>query len=283
MNNLKFSLLTSLTFLSVLFKAAAPVFAVPITGFTGAYGSTHWQQYADDGSGVSVPIDAPDIGVTQVIDNTSTPPADNSSMDIDLNCLGANPTTSCPYGSTYSITAGSYIEQYIPITSSMSGIVSFDWTFDYADANVIAGVVLLAPGDPGYPTGPAFPPLLQNSTFTPFVSGQNVIAPLNCLSDGMGGCLTDLNTAVIGEQNSGVPVELTVNAGDVLAIVVESVVNVVDGVTPPQYTSYGALHVYNFKVKDIPFEFNPIQGFALGLPLFLGLRMLKKHRSGHKQ
>jgi hypothetical protein len=41
------------------------------------------------------------------------------------------------------------------------------------------------------------------------------------------------------------------------------------------------IHYSQIKIKDIPFEFNPLQGVALGLPLFIGLRILKK-RVKHK-
>jgi hypothetical protein len=73
--------------------------------------------------------------------------------------------------------------------------------------------------------------------------------------------------------------ELTVNQGDVLAFIVQTFAS--GGSSPDSTTTYGAFNVHDFKVKDIPFEFNPLQGVALGLPLFLGLRILKKRRN-HK-
>jgi len=36
-------------------------------------------------------------------------------------------------------------------------------------------------------------------------------------------------------------------------------------------------------LKNVPFEFSPEQGFMLGVPLFLGLRQLKKRTSAKKQ
>ncbi len=36
-------------------------------------------------------------------------------------------------------------------------------------------------------------------------------------------------------------------------------------------------------LKNVPFEFSPEQGFMLGVPLFLGLRQLKKRTAAKKQ
>jgi len=73
--------------------------------------------------------------------------------------------------------------------------------------------------------------------------------------------------------------ELTVYQGDIFAFIVQTFVS--GGNPPDNSTTYGAFNVHDFTVKDIPFEFNPLQGVALGLPLFLGLRILKK-RHNHK-
>jgi hypothetical protein len=33
------------------------------------------------------------------------------------------------------------------------------------------------------------------------------------------------------------------------------------------------------QTKDIPFDFNPLQGAALGVPIFMGLRQLKRRKA----
>ena len=248
-------LIVSFTLLGFGLKLAAPASAVPITGFD----QVNWDANADDGYGNSVSINDTNIGVTQVNSNTNTPPAtNNSSMDIDINCSGSSPGNDCPVGAM-SINDGSYISQ--STTMTMSGIVSFDWNFSYANSNVVAGYIL----NPTILTGYSDPNFYDLSSFTPFISGQgNYTAP-------------DYGAGSSGNS----PVQFTVTTGDVLAFVVETIAN--NGTPPDSGQTFGTLHLYGFKVKDLPFEFNPIQGFALGLPLFLGLRMLKKHRSGHKQ
>lgn len=51
---------------------------------------------------------------------------------------------------------------------------------------------------------------------------------------------------------------------------------------PSELIDYSIFYISSFNsapATEVPFEFNPGQGVALGLPLFIGLRMLKKRRA----
>ncbi len=120
----------------------------------------------------------------------------------------------------------SYIEQSISINSGMSGVIQFEWDFNYVDDTVNAGYVL-------------------NGTFVSMVTGNNDTT----------------------SQSNAAPQTVIVNDGDTFGLFVQAVTNP---------GTVGTFNVKNFKVKDIPFEFNPLQGVALGLPLFIGLKILKK-------
>ncbi len=192
---------------TVVGLSISPVLAVNITGFTGDYGSTNWS-------------------TTTSSNGIGTVSQDTTVLDVALNCdLNGN----CPSG--INLDPLSYIEQSISITSQMSGIIEFDWIFDYLDGTVNAGYVL-------------------NGNFISMVTGNN-------------------NTT---SQSSTAAQTVIVNDGDIFGLFVQAVTNP---------GTVGTLNVRNFKVKDIPFEFNPLQGVALGLPLFIGLRILKKRRN-HK-
>jgi len=185
-----------------------PVLAVNVTGFTGDYASGNWG--TSDSAGIGT-----------VSQNAST-------LDIGLNCdiNGACPQNFTPVD-------GNYVERSIYISSQMSGVIQFDWTFDYADNTIEAGYIL-------------------NTVFIPIVSGDN-------------------NS---NSQSSSTPQTVIVNANDTFGFFVEAYNGATGG-------TLGNFHISSFKVKDIPFEFDPLQGVALGLPLFLGLRILKKRRN-HK-
>jgi len=186
-----------------------PVLAVNVTGFTGDYASGNWG--TSDSAGIGT-----------VSQNAST-------LDIGLNCDIINGT--CPQN--FTPVDGNYVERSIYISSQMSGVIQFDWTFDYADNTIEAGYVL-------------------NTVFIPIVSGDN-------------------NS---NSQSSSTAQTVIVNANDTFGFFVEAYNGATGGTS-------GNFHISSFKVKDIPFEFNPLQGVALGLPLFLGLRILKKRRN-HK-
>jgi len=181
-----------------------PVLAVNVTGFTGDY--ANWTT-------------TDPAGIGTVSQNAST-------LDIGLNC---DINGACPNG--FTPVDGNYVERSIHISSQMSGVIQFDWTFDYADNTVIAGYDL--------------------NGFITLVSGDNN-----------------------GSQSSSAPQTVIVNANDTFGFFVEAYNGATGG-------TLGNLTISSFKVKDIPFEFNPLQGVALGLPLFLGLRILKKRRN-HK-
>ncbi len=192
---------------TVVGLSISPVLAVNITGFTGDYGSTNWS-------------------TTTSSDGIGTVSQDTTVLNVALNC---DLNGACP--SHINLDPLSYIEQSISITSQMSGIIEFEWIFDYLDGTVNAGYVL-------------------NGNFISMVTGNN-------------------NTT---SQSSTAAQTVIVNDGDIFGLFVQAVTNP---------GTVGTLNVRNFKVKDIPFEFNPLQGVALGLPLFIGLRILKKRRN-HK-
>ena len=218
MNTFKLNMNNDLSFLDFLLSSIIigtgavsipPVLAVNVTGFTGDYASGNWG--TSDSAGIGT-----------VSQNAST-------LDIGLNCDVIN--SNCPNGFTPA--DGNYVEQYISITSQMSGVIQFDWTFGYADNTIEAGYVL-------------------NTAFIAIVSGDN-------------------NS---NSQSSSTPQTVIVNDGDTFGFFVEAYNGATGG-------TLGNLTISSFKVKDIPFEFNPLQGVALGLPLFIGLRILKKRRN-HK-
>ena len=188
-----------------------PVLAVNVTGFTGDYASRNWST-TDDPTGIGT--------VSQ----------DASTLDIGLNCDVNDIANNCLQG--FTPVDGNYVERSIHITSQMSGVIQFEWIFDYADNTVKAGYVL--------------------NEFNTLVSGDN---------NG-------------GSQPSSAPQTVVVNDGDTFGFFVEAYNGATGGTA-------GAFHISSFNVKDIPIEFNPLQGVALGLPLFLGLRILKKRRN-HK-
>ena len=191
---------------TVVGLSISPVLAANVNNFTGDYAPNKWTTTTGIGT------------VSQ----------DTTVLDVALNCdLDLN--GDCPSGIT--LDPLSYIEQSISITSQMSGIIEFDWIFNYSDGTVNAGYVL-------------------NGNFISMVTGNNDTT----------------------SQSSTAAQTVIVNDGDIFGLFVQAVTNP---------GTVGTLNVRNFKVKDIPFEFNPLQGVALGLPLFIGLRILKKRRN-HK-
>ena len=194
---------------TVVGLSISPVLAVNITGFTGDYGSTNWS-------------------TTTSSNGIGTVSQDTTVLDVALNC---DLNGACP--SHINLDPLSYIEQSISITSQMSGIIEFDWIFNYSDGTVNAGYVL-------------------NGNFISMVTGNN-------------------NTT---SQSSTAAQTVIVNDGDTFGLFVQAVTNP---------GTVGTFNVKNFKVKDIPFEFNPLQGVALGLPLFIGLKILKKRAKHNSQ
>ena len=196
---------------TVVGLSISPVLAVNITGFIGDYGSTNWS-------------------TTTSSNGIGTVSQDTTVLDVALNC-DLDPNGNCPSG--INLDPLSYIEQSISITSQMSGIIEFEWIFDYSDGTVNAGYVL-------------------NGTFVSMVTGNNDTT----------------------SQSNAAPQTVIVNDGDTFGLFVQAVTNP---------GTVGTFNVKNFKVKDIPFEFNPLQGVALGLPLFIGLKILKKRAKHNSQ
>jgi len=187
---------------TILGLSISPAFAVNVNNFTGDYAPSHWSTTTSS-SGIGT--------VSQ----------DSTVLEVALNC---DLNGDCPSG--INLDPLSYIEQSISINSGMSGVIQFEWDFNYVDGTVNAGYVL-------------------NGTFVSMVTGNNDTF----------------------SQSSAAPQTVIVNDGDTFGLFVQAVTNP---------GTVGTFNVKNFKVKDIPFEFNPLQGVALGLPLFIGLRILKK-------